>query len=64
MEGIVYPVIGIIGHEVKMWVNFGAKPFVYQGLEEQNRLLVQDQYHGTERLELEEQEVSSRRQRL
>ena len=64
MEGIVYPVIGIIGHEVKMWVNFGAKPFVYQGLEEQNRLLVQDQYHGMERLELEEQEVSSRRQRL
>jgi hypothetical protein len=64
VEGIVYPVIGIIYHEAKVWVNFGAKPFVYQGLEEQNRLLVEDQYHVTERLELEEQEVNSRRRRL
>jgi hypothetical protein len=57
VEGIVFPVIGIHKPDVKVCFNFGAKPFVYQGLEEQNRLLAQDQYHVTERLKLKEQEV-------
>jgi hypothetical protein len=59
VEGIVFPVIGIHIHkqEVKVCINLGAKPFVYQGLEEQNRLLAQDQCHVTERLKLKEQDV-------
>jgi hypothetical protein len=52
VPGILFAVVATEEQETQVKFNFGTKPFVYEGLKEQNRLLADGNYYVAERVKL------------